>query len=127
MSVPLTDIRQCALQSYCLILLSTLSTERQRSPAAGSGSAADAGGSQVQCFVRPSFGAGHWFSLGPSLDCVSNDCAVEGLHAPPYEEALFGVPDKPNCTRTARATCCMSRAETLPMRLMSRILLTVVS
>ena len=52
---------------------------------------------------------------------------VEELHALPYEEALCGAPDKPNCTRTARSTCCMSRAETLPMRLISRILLTVVS
>ena len=52
---------------------------------------------------------------------------VEELHALPYEEALCGAPDKPNCTRPARSTCCMSRAETLPMRLISRILLTVVS
>jgi hypothetical protein len=52
---------------------------------------------------------------------------VEELHALPYEEALCGAPDKPNCTRTARSTCCMSRAETLPMRLMRRVLLTVVS
>ena len=53
--------------------------------------------------------------------------AVEEVRALPYEEALCGAPDKPNCTRTARSTCCMSRAETLPMRLISRILLTVVS
>ena len=53
--------------------------------------------------------------------------AVEELQALPYEEALVGAPDKPSCTRTARSTCCMSRTETLPMRLMSRILLTVVS
>ncbi len=53
--------------------------------------------------------------------------AVEELHALPYEEALFGAPDKPNCTRTARSTCCMSRAETRPMRLIRRVLLTVVS
>ena len=59
--------------------------------------------------------------------CVSNDCAVEELYALPYEEALFGAPDKPNCTRTARSTCRMSCAETLPMRRMSRILLALVS
>jgi hypothetical protein len=53
--------------------------------------------------------------------------AVGEVHALPYEEALCGAPDKPNCTCTARSTCCISRAETLPMRLMSRILLTVVS
>jgi hypothetical protein len=53
--------------------------------------------------------------------------AVEALYTLPYEEALCGAPDKPNCTRTARSTCCMSRAETLPMRLMRRVLLTVVS
>jgi hypothetical protein len=53
--------------------------------------------------------------------------AVEEVHALPYEDVLCDAPDKPNCTRTARSTCGMSRAETLPMRLMSRILLTVVS
>ena len=54
-------------------------------------------------------------TLAPSPDRVSNDCTVEGLHALPCEEVLFGAPDKPNCTRTARSTCCMSRAETLPI------------
>ena len=53
--------------------------------------------------------------------------AVEESHAMPYEEVLFGTPDKPNCTRTARSTCCMSRADNLPMRLRKRVLLTVVS
>src|SRR5262249_21697374 len=52
---------------------------------------------------------------------------VEEVHALPYEEALCGASDKPNCTRTARSTCCMSRAEIRPMRLMRRVLLTVVS
>ena len=89
--------------------------------------APDAGGSQVQRFVRPSFGEGHRFSWGLPQIAPLTSSAVEELHALPYEEALFGAPDKPNCTRTARSTCCMSRAETLPMRLMSRILLTVVS
>jgi hypothetical protein len=77
--------------------------------------------------VRASFGEGDWFFLEPSPACVSKDCAVEELHALPYEEALFGAPDKPNCTRIARSTCRMSCAETLAMRLMSRLLLTVVS
>ena len=53
--------------------------------------------------------------------------AVEELHALPYEEGAFGAPDKPNCTRTARSTCCMSRTVNLPMRLSRRVLLTVVS
>ena len=44
-----------------------------------------------------------------------------------YDEALFGTPCKPNCTRTARSTCRMSRTESLPIRLISRVLLTVVS
>ena len=53
--------------------------------------------------------------------------AVEELQALPYEDVVFGAPDKPNCTRTARSTCCMSRAANLPMRLSRRVLLTVVS
>ncbi len=51
--------------------------------------------------VRASFGEGDWFFLEPSPACVSKDCAVEELHALPYEEALFGAPDKaqlhPHC------------------------------
>jgi len=64
-----------AFVSYGLMF----AAQRWRSPAAGSGSAADAVGSQVQCFVRPGFGEGHWFSLGPSPDCASDGLGGRGV------------------------------------------------
>ena len=81
----------------------------------------------MQCVVRPGFGEEHRFSLGlPSIEPLMT-FAVEEFHALPYEEVLFDAPDKPNYTRTARSTCCMSRADNLPIRLSRRVLLTVVS
>jgi len=43
--------------------------------------APDAGGSQVQCLVRPGFGEGYRFSLEPSRIAPLTTLAVEELHA----------------------------------------------
>src|SRR5262249_40692469 len=46
--------------------------ERWRSAAAGSGSAADAGGSQLQCFVRPSSASCHSPEINPKTRTKRN-------------------------------------------------------
>src|SRR5262245_59947084 len=62
--------------------------ERWRSPAAGSGSEADAGGSQVQRFVRPSFGKGQRFSPGPSPNCASDGLGSRGGACPALRRSI---------------------------------------
>ena len=54
--------------------------------------APDAGGSQVQRFVRPSFGGRHRFALGPSPDCASDDLGGRGVAGPALRGSIGWCP-----------------------------------